>query len=225
MTQVDLDTRPPGTQTEPRFRRVRSADPRSIARRRRLVAIARTGLPVTALALLALLAVWPELDRGEESLRLSYRQGEPIPADLTRVVGARLAGTDEEGRPYTVTASEARQRPGEEQVLLLEPRGDLTLSNGHWLMVEAEQGQFWQKTGRLELGQGVRLWHDAGWHLETRSARIDLRGKTADGSDAVTLQGPMGELQSTGFRIEQAGDVVLFQGPARALLNLAEQAP
>jgi len=207
------------------LRRISIADPRSIARRRRLVAVARAGLPVAALLVLALLAVWPELDGAEDSLRVTYRRGEAIPTDQTRVLDARLTGVDEAGRPYTVTASEARQRPGEDLVRLTDPRGDLTLSSGAWLLVEAKQGSLWQKEGRLVLTEGVELWHDAGWHVETETAQVDLRAKSASGNDPVEVRGPLGQLEAVGFEIRDAGAVVLFHGPAHALLHAAEKRP
>ena len=47
--------------------------PGAIARRRVLIQVAKLMLPVAALALLSLIALWPELDRATDQARLSFR--------------------------------------------------------------------------------------------------------------------------------------------------------
>ena len=78
---------------------------------------------------------------------------------------ARYHGVDDHGRPYTVTAATAQQ-DGPERVNLTTPKGDITLQNGTWLMVQSKLGVYLQHSGQLDLSDGghavPRRRHHAG---------------------------------------------------------------
>ena len=75
---------------------------------------------VVALALLSLVALWPEIGNDERGRFAAGMRGiEPQSGQLTDV---HYSGVDERDRPYTVTASAAQQsRP--ERINLAEPEG------------------------------------------------------------------------------------------------------
>ena len=53
----------------------------------------------------------------------------------------------------------------------------------------------------VTLNGDVTLFHDNGLSFQTDSATIDLKNKTAEGSDPVEGQNGDGELVSQGFRV------------------------
>ncbi len=202
-------------------RRGRGRAPAAVAGRARAAAADDPGgeatLPAFALVLLASLAIWPELQREVRRARaaaqaLSQFQG-------ATVIGARYRSIDERGRPYTVTAATARQSGGD-RVDLTEPKGDITLENGTWLMLQARQGVYRRHDNALDLSQDVTLYRDDGTAMVTASAALDLKNGAAAGSEPVHADGPFGRLDAAGgFTATDKGEQILFAGPARLLLN------
>ncbi len=190
---------------------------RAVPRRRWAVALAKRVLPVVALGLLSLLVLYPEISSTIDGSRFGLRRGEVMP-DGGQLTEAHYQGVDAAGRPFTVTAAKVRQ-VGPERTDLEEPKADMELPSGTWLMVEARQGVFEQKTNRLDLSGDVTLYRDDGTMLQTASASMDLRANAAAGSEMVHAEGPFGVLDAQGFTVLDRGAVVQFTGPARLVLS------
>ena len=127
-------------------------------------------------------------------------------------------GTDQRGRPYTVTATSAREVSAE-RVDLLAPKADVTLEGGRWLMVQARQGAYMQHLGNLDLSGDVQLYRDDGTVVTTHAANVDLKAGVAAGSDMVHVEGPFGTLDAQGFTLTDRGTAMQFAGPARLVMN------
>lgn len=208
------------------FRAPRAApDPAALARRRLAIAILKRVLPAAALAVLALIVLWPEISGLEDRVRLAYRKPDSTVTDSARIVAPRYVGRNETGRPYELAAESAEQASGSTTVALTKPTGDITLEDGAWVTLQAERGTFRRETRLLDLAGEVALFHDAGYEIRTDRARIDLAAGRAEGDAPVAAQGPPGTLDATGFRLEEQGAVVIFTGPARMVLVPAESAP
>lgn len=190
-----------------------------IARRRVAVRIAKFMFPILGVALLAGIALWPELDRLEDRARVSFRRVAGTAPDAVRVVDPRYQGVDEENRPYTVTASVAAQADSPDIVDLDRPRADILLTDGSWVLLESREGRFDKSKNRLDLQGEVTLWQDGGNLLVTEQAEILLSEGAASGDRPVHAQGPFGTLVSEGFRLTDRGQVVVFTGRARAVLE------
>lgn len=199
----------------------RPPSPGGIARRRLLVRLTKLLLPLTALALLALLALWPEFDRAKDHGRLTF-SGISAEVDGARLTDARYHGVDEENQPYTITAKIARQVTPE-RVDLTAPIGDVTLKDGSWLQVQSKDGVYLQHADSLDLSHDVVLYRDDGTTLKTESASIDLKNGAGAGSEPVHAEGPFGTLDAQGFTLTDNGSAIQFTGPARLVLNGATQ--
>jgi lipopolysaccharide export system protein LptC len=199
----------------------RMPTPRQIARRQRGVQIAKLSLPLLAALLISLLLFWQEIE-GRES-RLSFRRGPAITAESLQIVSPRFQGVDELQRPYTITARHGRQ-PGQEEIMLLEaPRADILLSDGAWILVEADRGRYERETQRLELDGDVRVWHDSGVLFRTEQALVRLDAKEAEGDRPTRAQAPFGTIESEGFEMREGGAVMIFTGRAHAVLEGRQQ--
>jgi lipopolysaccharide export system protein LptC len=188
-----------------------------IARRRILINLTKWLLPLAAMVLLATIALWPELDRATAKARLAmgHISGE---VEGGRLIDARYNGLDEKGRPYTLTAATARQLDPERVGLTL-PKGDITLENGTWLMLNSKSGTFVQHLSQLDLQNDVTLYRDDGTTLHTEAASIDLKAGAAAGADPVHAEGPFGVLDAQGFAVMDKGTSIDFAGPAHVVLN------
>lgn len=188
-----------------------------MARRRWTVSLAKWLLPAVALGLLSLLAIWPELASQADKARLVYRRGGLVP-DSGMLTSPRYMGEDESRQPYTLTAASARQM-GPERIDLTLPVGDIILSGGSWVQVNAARGVFVQKLSVLDLEGEVTLYRDDGTMLVTDAVTVDLREGAAAGAGRVRVEGPFGTLDAQGFTLTDRGHVVQFHGPGRLVLN------
>lgn len=207
---------PGGTHTP----RDRSAPlPGALARRRTLITFTKYLLPLGAVALLTMVALWPDLDRHKDNTRFSFSNvtGEVEGARLTH---ARYHGVNEKGQPYTLTTDSARQLDTE-RVALTKLQGDIVQQNGQWINLKAEHGIFLQRANALDLWRAVELYRDDGTTLSTASATLDIKNGTAVGGEPVHAEGPFGTLDAQGFTIMDKGTAIQFTGPARVLLNAA----
>jgi lipopolysaccharide export system protein LptC len=188
-----------------------------LARRRILITLTKWLLPLAAMGLLALIALWPEINSATTKVRLiiGHVSGE---VDGGKLVDARYNGLDEKGRPYTITAATARQITPERVGLTL-PKGDITLENGTWLMVTAKEGTFMQHLNQLDLFNDVTLYRDDGTTMHTHSTSVDLKAGAAAGSEPVHVEGPFGTLDAAGFTVMDKGTAIDFLGPAHVVLN------
>lgn len=190
----------------------------SLARRRFMVAWTKRLLPLLGLALLGSIALWPDFEGSGVGQRVSFRIGGHAPLGGARMLDAHYSSIDERGEPYTVTATSAVQA-GADRVDLTDPKADITLQSGSWVMIEAPRGVYWQKTRELDLSGGVTLYRDDGTTLRTESAAVDLAQSAAAGGVPVSSEGPFGTLDATAFSLLDGGAVIQFSGPARLVLN------
>jgi lipopolysaccharide export system protein LptC len=191
-----------------------------LARRRRAIRFTKLMMPALALGLLGSLVLWPELQRDFSHVKAAAQLVGHVQGDT--VVDARYSSVDARGRPYTVTAASARQAD-KERVDLTEPKADITLENGTWLMLQARDGIYRQHDNGLDLLNGVTLYRDDGTTVVTRNATLDLKAGAAAGTDPVHATGPFGTLDAKGgFTAADKGSDVLFAGPAHLSLNGAD---
>jgi lipopolysaccharide export system protein LptC len=194
-----------------------------LALRRWLVAAAKRILPLAALALLASLALWPEIAHETDQSRLSYRRGTGTP-ESGRMTVATYHGVDSNNRPYTMTATTAKQ-VSPERIDLTDPKGDMSLESGNWLMSQGRKGVYLQHAGSLDLSDDVQLYRDDGTTLTTSSATLDLKAGAAAGAEMVHAEGPFGTLDAQGFAVTDRGTIMQFSGPGRLVLNGAQGHP
>jgi lipopolysaccharide export system protein LptC len=195
--------------------------PNRIARRRLLINLTKWVLPMVASALLASIALWPEIQEATIKARLSmnHMSGE---LEGGKLLDARYNGVDEKGRPYTITAATAWQIDPQ-RVGLTAPKGDITLENGTWLMLTSKEGTFLQHLNQLDLVKDVTLYRDDGTTMHTESASVDVTAGAAAGSEPVHAEGPFGVLDARGFTVMEKGSAIDFAGPAHLVLNAAGQ--
>jgi lipopolysaccharide export system protein LptC len=161
-------------------------------------------------------ALWPELSKDEHH-RFAYHLGgiEPPSGQLTDL---RYNGVDNRNRPYTVTASAAHQ-VSPERIDLVDPKGDISLESGSWIMVQSRWGVYAQHSGQLDLWGDVVLYRDDGLTLTTDAATLDLKAGIATSVERVHAEGPFGTLDAQGFAVTDHGAIAQFTGPGRLLLS------
>jgi lipopolysaccharide export system protein LptC len=201
----------------PPSRRFDPPTPRGIARRRMLVNWTKRLLPLAALALLGVIAFWPQLSTVADISRVSFRRV-TITQDGGKLSDARYRGVDERGRPYAVTAVTAVQ-VNPERVNLTDPKADILLESGAWLLLQSREGVYMQHQDLLDMSGDVTLYRDDGTTLRSKTATMNLKAGMVAGADTVSAEGPFGTLDATGYTLVDKGDIIQFSGPARLVLN------
>jgi len=183
-------------------------------------AILRIVLPLFIVGAVVLTILWPQLQPQPDDLKTVR---EAVPADETldpTIAHPRYSGTDAQGRPYSLVASEARQpREADKQLHLTDPVGQLATTDGNTVVLTAVDGVVDRSANTVDLEGDVELKDDKGFSLNTHSATIELQAGRAEGQKPVVGRGTFGEIRAEGFRFEDEGKVVHFLGKSQLSLQ------
>jgi lipopolysaccharide export system protein LptC len=131
---------------------------------------------------------------------------------------APAATTDEDGNPLKKTAPAPAQPSGDAKaetvVNLKQLVADMTMTDGAWVAVTADDGIYHRDAGTVDLSGNVTLFHDTGLQFQTDAATVDLKNDTARGDQPVEGQNADGQLAAQGFEVRDDGQTVLFTGRA-----------
>lgn len=176
-------------------------------------------LPAMAAALILLVIAWPQFTIDKDAFRLGLSRLAPRQAENLSMLNARFDGIDEKDQPFTITADMATQSDRNQELIDLElPKADISLDDGTWLALTARAGQYDRDSRQLDLIGSVSLFHDQGLEMRTESARIDLAGGTAEGSQPVQGHGTAGVIDAQGFRVFDRGERIVFTGRSHLTL-------
>lgn len=191
----------------------------------RFVGAMKVLLPVGAVALVALVAVWPYIQPSDSHFRIGFSTLVSSEAESPNIINPRLVGTDSSDQPFSITADMAKNFEAQTDfwqngspVELEMPKADVTLEDGSWLVLTAKSGLLTPQTKTLDLTGEVNLFHDSGYELRTEKATIDLKAGSAASDVPVEGQGPFGHLQSEGMRLLDKGKTIIFTGKAQLTL-------
>lgn len=205
-----------GGERRSRRRRARAAAPPRWSGRNsysNFVALMKVTLPVIAIMLVGLIVFWNKIVPNPRLLAPDLSSLSADFAENLAMVNPRFDGIDNEGRPYHLTASAAQQIDSNaNEVTLMQPSGDLTLQDGTWLSLSADQGRYLRKEELLHLAGNVSFFHDEGFEMQSPTALVDFRGSRATGDEGVTGQGPSGMLEAEGFDFKNEGLIIIFTG-------------
>lgn len=216
-----------GGQNRARRRQARAAAPPRWSGRNgysNFVALMKVTLPVVAIMLVGVIVFW---NRIVPNPRLLAPDVSSLSADFAEnlaMINPRFDGIDNAGRPYHLTASEAQQLDSNaNEVTLIQPSGDVTLGDGTWLSLSADQGQYLRKEELLHLVGNVSFFHDQGFEMQSPSALVDFRASRASGDQGVTGQGPAGTLEAEGFDFQNEGVDIFFNGKSHLTIYKVAQ--
>jgi len=195
----------------------RDATPIRKARRGKSVRLLKVALPLVVFVTLGYVGYWWLQSRGT-IVDPTLLQG--VPSDTQQkaqvtVQDVKYDGKDDKGRPFSITAVSASHVDGDDRhISLKKPLADITMSSGAYVALTANDGLLDRDADIITLNGDVTLFHDNGLSFQTDSATINLKEKTAQGSDVVEGQNGDGELISQGFRVLDDGDTIEFTGKA-----------
>jgi lipopolysaccharide export system protein LptC len=192
------------------------------------VQVAKVMLPAAAVGLIALVILWPHLRTEDLRFRIGFAAIKSNVDGDPNLLNPRYVGTDEDHQPYAVTADIAKKLDGEGmdvRIGLELPKADITLKDGTWLVLTAENGIYARRNKTLDLSGAVNLFHDSGYEFRTDKAQVDLARGIAEGDRPVRGQGPFGTLNAEGFRLLNKGRTIVFTGKSKMILKPGAEVP
>lgn len=195
-----------------------SARHTSIVRRLRLV------LPLIAIALVAIMLAWTDMDANVEPVR--REDVAPQTVGKNELLKPKFQSEDTNQQPYTITADKAFQEADNLDLVILDkPVADIALKNGAWVALKAKDGEYLQSEQKLKLKGNVKLYHDSGYELSTEEVDLDVTTQTAKSATPVSGHGPAGTISGSGLEANGQDGTLIFTGPAKLILNNSKVLP
>ncbi len=209
------DTAPEAT--APRSRLAADFAPRAaqgavgqLGSRRRFVRFMKFVLPVGAVALVGLIAAWPQLSKRDGRFGLTFSSVNTEEMALV-MNNPRYRGSDNQGQPFVITADRATQDPDDaKQVTLDRVAADITLNNGAWVSLSANSGLFNNATQLLTLHGDINVYSDRGYEFHGINAEVDLTTGVIASDDKVWGHAALGSIRANGMRVYDRGKAIVF---------------
>jgi lipopolysaccharide export system protein LptC len=188
------------------------------------VAFMRSALPIAAVALGVAVLSYALQARDPNRMALTFENLDRVENDLT-MLKPRLSGTDDEGLPFTVTASSAvQQARGSDIVRLADVVADISLKDGNMLHMTAPVGVVDTKKHLLDVSGGIHLNSANGYDARTQAASADLKAGSMHGETRIDASGAFGDLSADRFVLNRDTKLFRFMGHVHTLLKHAGSA-
>lgn len=180
----------------------------------RLVKFLATALPMGVGIMAALMVLTPLSPRGEVSFLLD-RDSVAVINERLRVDNALYRGTDDEGRPFSLTADEAVQASSAEGVVRLQDVvARILLPDGPGQLV-AQGGNYSIEEEVLDVSGPLQVTAADGYRIVTTGVTINLGTKRLVGSDGVEGAIPAGTFSADRFEAHLSERTIALDGNAR----------
>lgn len=194
---------------------------RKVSRRySRFVGTMKLALPLLAGGLLLTVVAWSMLIEQRTAMPLSAADVQLGSEDGLAMLQPRYVGTDNNDRPFVVSAERATQDSQDHRLVMLQtPTARLALEDGTDLTVTARRGVYDQGRQTLDLHGPIVMQADNGYRFRAESLRLDLEAGSGVSEAPVMVEGPIGRLTANGLRIADDGRQLYFEGDVRTTIN------
>ncbi len=180
----------------------------------RLISFLAKALPMGVGVIAALMIVTPLSPRGEVSFLLDRNKVAVIDERLS-VNNAMYRGQDNLGRPFSLTAGEARQRSSREGIVRMNDLvARILLSDGP-ARLGAEAGAYTIAEDTVRVFGPVRLTAADGYDMVARGVSIDLKQRRMVGAGGVSGAIPAGTFSADRLEADLSARTIVLDGNAR----------
>lgn len=178
------------------------------------VRVLRVALPLIGLFILSVVTgayFWSQSSLPQVSIEFTE-----IRNDRMVMKNPRLTGTDEQDRPYNLTASQAITNPGlPKQVELLEIAAQVPMEEGIFANILAGTGFYDAEAKKLQLGGEVDVKTDDGMTLRMQDADVDIGLGNLRTDNPVAITTEQATISSERLFVEENGKKVVFESRVR----------
>ena len=171
-------------------------------------------LPVLAVGLVGIFLINTRENPVDEAFLNDFANLDATPEELT-MANPRVAGIDDRGQPYEITAESALQATGAaETVELIRPRA-VSRRDQDQTIAYADKGRFQSSTKVLDLEDDVTLEHGiagAKYVLKTSAATVSIAEETVTSDAGIEGEGEAGTLRADRMRAYNGEGRVVFEG-------------
>ena len=180
----------------------------------RLVRFLAAALPMAVGVVAALMVVTPLSPRGEVSFLLDRKKVDVIDERLS-ANKALYRGTDDKGRPFSLTAGEAVQRSTAEGIVRMKDlAAQLLLPDGPAQIVAAA-GEYDLQSDHVTIPDAVRFTAADGYAMRLDGVMVDLPARTVTGAGGVSGTVPAGNFSADRLEVDLDARTVSLVGNAR----------
>lgn len=187
----------------------------------RFVGVAKFVLPAVAVAILGVVALWPELQQlpGDDAAQPIV----PPETDVGEVRNPRFYSTDADDRPYSIIAEQADQASHDADMIDLDaPEITMEMPDGQEVRLVSNTATYDRGGERVRFDGDVTVRHADGTTFLTNTAHVDIEGNYAWSDVDVEGHGTFGDISAEGFRAFDGGAVVVFTGRSRMVRSPGE---
>ena len=187
----------------------------------RLIKLAKLGLPLLGVVLLALLVLSPFDKRGDVSFILD-KKGVDKATERMRIESARYSGEDAKGNKFTISAERAIQQRSDIPIVMIEGMmANLGLAQGP-LVINASRGQYDLDNQMVQIDGPVRVAGADGYRLETSNVRVDMKQHRLQSRGRVTGAMKLGTFEAGQMQADLGTRIVVLDNGVR--LNIVQGA-
>ena len=178
-----------------------------------VVTLLKIALPVSAVALLAIIVIWPLMTAREFSFLLS-KDKVAMANDRLRLDNAVYRGQTAKGQPFIIRAGGAVQHSS--AVPIVEMRSlDATLQMDDGpARVTAPSGKYDMDNDKLNIAGPVKVDGSAGYSLDSQGVEVSLIDRTVKTDQPVSGKLPIGTFRSDRLSGDLGGKTMVLDGHA-----------
>ena len=180
----------------------------------RVVKLAKFGLPVVVLGLVAMLVIAPFDKRDDVSFILD-KKGVDKATERMRIEAARYAGEDNKGNKFVITADRAIQQRSDVPVVMIEGmRAQLGLVQGP-LQIVAQRGNYDIDTQMVQVNGPVSVVGGDGYRLATSDVAVDMKQRQLASQGRVSGSMKLGQFDAGQMRADLGTRTVVLDRGVR----------
>ncbi len=180
----------------------------------RVVKLAKFGLPVVVLGLVAMLVIAPFDKRDDVSFILD-KKGVDKATERMRIETARYAGEDNKGNKFVITADRAIQQRSDVPVVMIEGmRAQLGLVQGP-LQIVAQRGNYDLDLQMVQVNGPVSVVGGDGYRLATSDVAVDMKQRQLASQGRVSGSMKLGQFDAGQMRADLGTRTVVLDRGVR----------
>lgn len=191
-----------------------------------VVTVLKVALPVLAVALLAIIVVWPLLSAREFSFLLS-KDKVAMANDRLRLDNAVYRGQTGKGQPFIIRAGGAVQHSSAVPIVELKTLDATLQMDDGPARVTAPSGRYDMDNDKLNIAGPVKVDGSAGYSLDSQGVEVSLIDRTVKTDQPVSGRLPIGTFRSDRLSGDLGGKTMVLDGHAHLhiLGSSARRAP